>query len=96
MGELAAHLVREGGGVAPRETLTPRELDILGCIVRGWANREIARHLSMQEQTVKNYLHSIFDKLGVSDRLELALYTIHHNLVPLAEGEAPPPPYGKR
>ncbi len=84
------------GVVAPRETLTPRELDILGCIVRGWANREIARQLSMQEQTVKNYLHSIFDKLGVSDRLELALYTIHHNLVPIAENEAPPPPSGNR
>ena len=40
----------------------------------------------MQEQTVKNYLHTIFDKLGVSDRLELALYAIHHHLVPGAGG----------
>ena len=68
--------------VAPRDTLTPREFDVLACIVRGWPNRDIARHLSMREQTVKNYLHAIFDKLGVSDRLELALYAIHHHLVP--------------
>lgn len=72
--------------VAPRDTLTPREFDILACIVRGWPNRDIARYLSMREQTVKNYLHAIFDKLGVSDRLELALYAIHHQMVPGAGG----------
>ena len=72
--------------VAPCDTLTPREFDVLACIVRGWPNRDIARHLSMQEQTVKNYLHTIFDKLGVSDRLELALYAIHHHMVPGAGG----------
>ena len=54
--------------------------------MRWWPNRDIGRHLSMQEQTVKNYLHTIFDKLGVSDRLELALYAIHHHLVPGAGG----------
>lgn len=69
---------------APRETLTPRELEMLACIVDGLGNRKIAQRLSIREQTVKNYLIKIFDKLGVSDRLELALYVIHHRLVPLA------------
>ena len=43
-------------------------------------NREIAQRMFISEQTVKNHLHNIFDKLGVSDRLELALYAIHKQL----------------
>ena len=52
----------------------------LGLIADGYNNAEIGKRLYVSEQTVKNHLHNIFDKLGVSDRLELALYAIHHNL----------------
>jgi len=54
--------------------------------MQGFPNREIARCLSMAEQTVKNHLRAIFDKVGVSDRLELVLYAIHQKLdIPLIE-----------
>jgi DNA-binding NarL/FixJ family response regulator len=64
----------------PVETLTRREKTIISCLVQGWRNREIATHLKITEQTVKNHLRTIFDKVGVSDRLELALYAIHQQL----------------
>ena len=50
-------------------------------MAQGFHNREISEKLLISEQTVKNHLHNIFDKLGVSDRLELALYAIHHRLI---------------
>jgi len=61
--------------------LTPREMDIVTAIVSGFTNREIAAKLSITEQTVKHHLRNIFDKTGVSNRLELALFAIHHQLV---------------
>jgi DNA-binding NarL/FixJ family response regulator len=60
--------------------LTAREQEIVTLVAQGFRNKEIADKLSISEQTVKNHLHNIFDKLGVSDRLELALYAIHHKL----------------
>jgi DNA-binding NarL/FixJ family response regulator len=60
--------------------LSPREREIVHLVTQGFRNREIAEKLFISEQTVKNHLHNIFDKLGVSDRLELALYAIHHRL----------------
>ncbi|AFL89604.1 response regulator containing a CheY-like receiver domain and an HTH DNA-binding domain [Terriglobus roseus DSM 18391] len=66
--------------------LTPRELQIVGFVVQGWKNRQIAEELGTKEQVVKNYLRSIYDKTGSSDRLELALFTLHHR--PLAEAAA--------
>jgi DNA-binding NarL/FixJ family response regulator len=60
------------------ERLTPKELQIVALVGEGFKNREIAEHLSTKEQVVKNYLRSIYDKTGVSDRLELALFTVHH------------------
>lgn len=60
--------------------LSPREREIVQLVAQGYRNREIAEKLFISEQTVKNHLHNIFDKLGVSDRLELALYAIHHRL----------------
>lgn len=60
--------------------LTPRELEIVSAIVSGYTNRDIAQRFSISEQTVKRHLTSIFDKLGVSNRLELALFTVHHKL----------------
>lgn len=64
-----------------RPLLTEREQDIVRLVTQGFRNKEIADKLSIGEQTVKNHLHNIFDKLGVSDRLELALYALHHRLV---------------
>ena len=58
--------------------LTPKELQIVSLVSEGAKNREIALRLGTKEQVVKNYLRSIYDKVGVSDRLELALYTVHH------------------
>ena len=64
----------------PADTLTRREKAVIGCLMQGFPNREIARCLSMAEQTVKNHLRAIFDKVGVSDRLELVLYAIQQKL----------------
>lgn len=60
------------------ERLTPKELQIVALVTEGAKNREIADQLGTKEQVVKNYLRSIYDKIGVSDRLELALFTVHH------------------
>lgn len=64
----------------PVDTLTPREKTIISCLTQGLRNRDIADHLTITEQTVKNHLRSIYDKIGVSDRLELVLYAIHQRL----------------
>ncbi len=64
----------------PVDTLTRREKTIITYLTQGWRNREIAQHLSITEQTVKNHLRTIYDKVGVSDRLELVLYAIHRRL----------------
>jgi two-component system nitrate/nitrite response regulator NarL len=61
--------------------LTARELDVVGAIVSGFTNREIAGKYSISEQTVKHHLRNIFDKTGVSNRLELALFAINHQLI---------------
>ena len=61
--------------------LTSRERDVVGGIASGFTNREIAEKLSISEQTVKHHLRNIFDKTGVSNRLELALFAINHGLV---------------
>lgn len=60
--------------------LSQREREIVVLVAQGFKNKEMAERMFISEQTVKNYLHNIFDKLGVSDRLELALYAIHNNL----------------
>ncbi|MBI2816934.1 MAG: response regulator transcription factor [Acidobacteria bacterium] len=60
--------------------LSFREKQVVSLVSQGFRNKEIAEKMFISEQTVKNHLHNIFDKLGVSDRLELALYAIHKNL----------------
>ncbi len=60
------------------EKLTPKELQIVALISEGCKNKDIATQLATKEQVVKNYLRSIYEKTGVSDRLELALFTMHH------------------
>ena len=63
-----------------RPPLSQREREIVALVAQGFKNKEMAEKMFISEQTVKNHLHNIFDKLGVSDRLELALYAIHHGL----------------
>ena len=63
-----------------RSPLSQREREIVVLVAQGFKNKEIAERMFISEQTVKNHLHNIFDKLGVSDRLELALYAIHKNI----------------
>jgi len=68
-------------GLTPAGRLTRRELQIVAAIVEGSSNKDIGQQFGLSQQTVKNHLSHIFDKLGVSNRLELALYAVHHNLL---------------
>lgn len=61
--------------------LTPREKEVISAAVAGYTNKEIAKQLSIREQTVKHHLTNIFDKIGVFNRLELALFALHHELI---------------
>src|SRR6201996_1850592 len=61
--------------------LSDKELAIIACIPRGMREKEIAYQIGTTEQVVKNYLRKVYDKLGVSDRLELALYCLHHQIL---------------
>lgn len=74
-------------GTRVRDRLTPKEMRIVALIVQGCKNREIALRLKTTEQVIKNYLRSIYDKTGVGDRLELALFTIHHRVLAEAPAE---------
>jgi two-component system, NarL family, nitrate/nitrite response regulator NarL len=64
--------------------LTPRELEIVTQVVAGYSNPEIAERCSISEQTVKHHMSNIFDKIGVSNRLELALFAVNHRLTEVA------------
>jgi two-component system, NarL family, nitrate/nitrite response regulator NarL len=67
---------------APRKfNLTPREMQVIARVVAGCPNKEIAQQFSISENTVKHHLSNIFDTLGVSNRLELALFATNHHLV---------------
>ena len=88
-GTTAAVLRQFSGSSEPGETrgrgkdralLSQREREVVALVTQGFKNKEMAEKLLISEQTVKNHLHNIFEKLGVSDRLELALYAIHRNL----------------
>ena len=74
-------------GTRVRDRLRPKEMRIVALIIQGLKNREIALRLKTTEQVIKNYLRSIYDKTGVDDRLELALFTIHHRVLLHAAGE---------
>src|SRR6201996_6900339 len=69
--------------------LSDKELAIIACITRGMRNKEIAYQIGTTEQVAKNYLRKVYDKLGVSDRLELALYCLHHQIHKKAAGTVP-------
>jgi DNA-binding NarL/FixJ family response regulator len=78
-------LQAQAAAVPERKTygLTPRELEVVSCIVEGCSNRDIAKQFTISEETVKRHLSNVFDKTGVSTRLELALFAIAHKLVEL-------------
>lgn len=65
----------------PKVQLTPKESLIVSCVTQGMKNKEIALRVGTTEQVVKNYLRKVYDKLGVADRLELALYCLNHHVV---------------
>ncbi len=75
-------LVQSSGEEARQKKfgLTPRELEIVSAVVAGYANKEIAEYFKISEDTVKHHLSNIFDKLGVSTRLELALFAVNQSL----------------
>lgn len=70
----------------PRKTfgLTARELEVVTLITEGCTNKDIAKTFGISEETVKRHLTNIFNKLGVGNRLELALFALNHNLLPAA------------
>src|SRR5579862_3905830 len=68
-------------GSRPKVQLTPKESLIVSCVTQGMKNKEIALRVGTTEQVVKNYLRKVYDKLGVADRLELALYCLNHHVV---------------
>ncbi|HLX86190.1 MAG TPA: response regulator transcription factor [Terriglobales bacterium] len=68
-------------GSRPKVALTPKESLIVSCVTQGMKNKEIALRVGTTEQVVKNYLRKVYDKLGVADRLELALYCLNHRVV---------------
>jgi len=81
--EAQQYLMRHVSGreAAPHDSLTPREFNILKLIAEGRSNKEIALALHLTEGTVKGYVSTIFDKLGVDDRTQAALYAVKHGLV---------------
>ena len=80
---IEAYRAQAAALVNPRNQprLSPKEMAIISCITQGKRNKEIAYQLGTTEQVIKNYLRKIYDKLGVSDRLELALYCLHNKLI---------------
>jgi DNA-binding NarL/FixJ family response regulator len=80
---IEAYRAQAASLVSPRTQprLSPKEMSIITCITQGKRNKEIAFQLGTTEQVIKNYLRKIYDKLGVSDRLELALYCLHNKII---------------
>ena len=76
----------------PKVQLTPKESLIVSCVTQGMKNKEIALRVGTTEQVVKKYLRKVYDKLGVADRLELALFCLHNRVLDTAKAAATPPP----
>ena len=81
--QAAARLLREVRAPESPETLTERETEVLRLLAQGWANKEIARYLTIGEKTVKTHVSNILAKLGVPSRTQAALYAVRIGLVPV-------------
>ena len=97
-GVLTSEVSQDIVGTRVRDRLSEREIRIMAAVVRGFKNRDIAMQLYTSEQVVKNCLRHIFDKTGVSDRLELALFVLHHRVLAQATAavQIEPEPRNKR
>ena len=86
---IEAYRAQAAALVSPKSQprLSPKEMAIITCITQGKRNKEIAFQLGTTEQVIKNYLRKIYDKLGVSDRLELALYCLHNKIIQVESDE---------
>jgi DNA-binding CsgD family transcriptional regulator len=73
-----------------RNLLSKREQQVVALVAEGFTNRQISQELKLSEHTVKNYLFRVFEKLGISTRVELVLYALSQN--PLGQPAAPEPP----
>jgi len=80
-GEMVKAFSASSGGCSEKPILTDREMEVVQLVAQGLQNRAIGKKLFISEQTVKNHMLNIFDKLGVYDRVELMLYAIHHGLI---------------
>lgn len=85
--ELAPRLAAELQGRTP--SLTPREREVVRYVALGLRNAEVARKLFISEQTVKAHLNNVFEKVGVRDRVELALYAIRRGIIAPGETDTP-------
>ena len=92
MGDIGSETTPDLVGIRVRQQLTRHELRVIALVVQGFRNREIASQTGMAEHSVKNSLRRIFDKTGVFDRLELALFVVHHRALRWAAAEAKPTP----
>jgi DNA-binding NarL/FixJ family response regulator len=82
VGDLLQYLhAQSAAAERPKFRLTPRERQVVAAVVDGLTNKDIARRFTLSEDTIKHHLSSIFDKVGVSNRLELALAAIEHGLL---------------
>ncbi len=83
LSELRAQIRQES---SERYRLTRRELEVVGLIVKGYSNRDIAKQFNLSEETVKRHLSNTFEKLNISTRLELAIFALANKLVPPQDG----------
>ena len=82
---LLVRRVRDAADDGPLSALSPREREVLAALSRGRSNREIARALSLSEETVKSHVSSILAKLDLQDRTQAAIFGLQQRLVPLDE-----------
>jgi two-component system NarL family response regulator len=89
---MATKILREFSGPSPRPgpALTQRERQVLELVARGDANKEIARHLTISENTVKNHLRNILEKLLLQNRVQAVMYALREGLITPPGSTTPP------